>query len=67
MDITNLTMPTGLMLTYETSKCKIEICNCANLFSIKINVASLCEQTLLQLYAVKIRICIVVPEKNSLD
>ena len=32
MDITNLTMPTGLMLTWETSKCKIEICNCAILF-----------------------------------
>ena len=32
MDITKLTMPTGLMFTCETSKCKIEICNCANLF-----------------------------------
>ena len=29
------------------------------------NVASLCEQTLLQLYAEKIRICIVVPEEDS--
>ena len=32
MDITILTKPTGLMLTCDTSKCKIEICNFVNLF-----------------------------------
>ena len=32
MDIIILTMPTGLMLTCETSKCKVEICNFDNLF-----------------------------------
>ena len=47
MDITILTMPTGLMLTCETSNCEVEICNFDNLFSIKMTVAPLCEQTLL--------------------
>ena len=32
MDITILTMPTGLMLTCETSKCQVEICNFDNIF-----------------------------------
>ena len=57
MGITILTMPAGLMLTCETSKCKVEICNFDNLFLIKIIMALLCEQTLLlHLYTVKIRI-----------
>ena len=30
-------------------------------------VAPLCEQTLLYLYAIKIRLCILVPEENSFD
>ena len=32
MDITILSMPTGLMLTCETSKCQEEICNFDNIF-----------------------------------
>ena len=32
MYITILTMPTGLMLTWETSKCQVEICNLDNMF-----------------------------------
>ena len=32
MDITILTMPTGLMLTWETPKCQVEICNFDNMF-----------------------------------
>ena len=32
MGITMLTLSTGLMLTCETSKCKVEICNFDNLF-----------------------------------
>ena len=31
MDIIILTMPTGLILTCETSKCKVKICNFDNL------------------------------------
>ena len=52
MGITILTMPTGLMLTCGTSKCKVEICNFDNLFFNQNNS----EQTLLlHLYTVKIR------------
>ena len=54
MDITVL--PTGLMLTCGTCKYKVEICNLDNLFFKQMNVATLCEQTLPYLYAVKIRI-----------
>ena len=32
MYITILTMPTGLMLTWETSKCQVDICNFDNMF-----------------------------------
>ena len=32
MDITILAMPTGLMLTCETSKTKVVVCNFDNLF-----------------------------------
>ena len=56
MDIAILTTLTGLTFTCETSKCKVEICNFDNLFSIKMIVAPLCEQTLRYLYAVKVRI-----------
>ena len=60
MDITILTMPTGLMLTCETSECQVEICNFDNIFFNK--------QTLLFLYAIKIRILyILVPEESSFD
>ena len=38
-----LAMPTGLMLTCETSNCKVEICNFDNLFFNQMIVAPLCE------------------------
>ena len=60
MGITILTLTAGLMLTCETSKCKVEICNFDNLFLIKIIMALLCEQTLLlHLYTVKIMLRLV--------
>ena len=49
MGITILTMPTGLMLTCETSKCNVENCNFDNPFFNQMVVAPLCEQTLLYL------------------
>ena len=55
IDITILAMPTGLTLTCETSKTKVEICNLTIYFSIKMIVAPLFEQISLFLCAVKIR------------
>ena len=49
-------MPTGLMLTCETSECKVEICNFDNLLFNQNACGPLCEQILLYFYAVKIRI-----------
>ena len=44
-----LTMPTGLMLTCETSKCNVENCNFDKPFFNQMVVATICEQTLLYL------------------
>ena len=66
MGITILTIPTGLMLTCETSKYKVEIILTIN-FSIIIIVMPLHEQTLLliHLYAVKIRILYISSRREE--
>ena len=56
MDITILTMLTGLMFTCEASKCKVEFAIFTIYFSIKKIVTALFEQTLLYLYTVGLKI-----------
>ena len=67
MDTIILTMPTGLMLTCNTSKCEVEICNFDNIFFNQNDCGTPMNKLCCTCMQQRSEFCILVPEESSVD